>query len=120
MARGTCRMVNGSHLAVIHFSVEIILKYFVSSECVCLSHFSSNTFLQEAIRYSSFYSPCIIAEKTAFHKPNADKHQIIILKSLLVCQKSFFFFFTECFLVFYYPFFFFLNRDFPNVSLVLN
>lgn len=57
-------MVNGSHLAVIHFSVQIILKYFVNSECVCLSHFSSNTFLQESIRYS-FYSSCIIAEKTA-------------------------------------------------------
>lgn len=65
MAKGTCRRVNGSHLAVTHSSAQIILKYFVSSECVCLSHFSSNTFLQEAIRYSSFYSSCIIAEQTA-------------------------------------------------------
>lgn len=65
IARGTCSTVNGSHLVVIHFSAQIILKYFVSSEYVCLSHFGSNTFLQEAIRYSSFYSACIIAEKTA-------------------------------------------------------
>lgn len=65
IAGGTYSMVNGTHLPAIHFSAQIILKYFVSSECVCLSHFGSNTFLQEAIRYSSFYSACIIAEKTA-------------------------------------------------------
>lgn len=98
------------------FLVLIIVKYFVSSECDCLSHFSSNTFLQEEIRSSSFYSSCMIIEKTVLAQARADKHQIITLKSLF-CQKTFF---HQMLFGFFITHFLKKNQDFPIVSLALN